>query len=177
MSNKWLPAASSTRPFWALTSATAASAWPPGPPCLQTMDAPVSTSISTADWMPLNQPLPRVQRLRKLFAFLGALCSDGPSAVKYKAVLTIQPILHMSNRDGIQIPQKRKNKVLNETPLKPSFRQERSKSPYSLSKPEHMVKLFQCNWATVDGFQSSHTVSFPHHPFSRGAETCFKNCT
>lgn len=34
MSNKWLPAASSTRPFWALTSATAASEWPPGPPRL-----------------------------------------------------------------------------------------------------------------------------------------------
>lgn len=104
------------------------------------MDVPVSTSVSTADWTTLNRPLPRAQRLGKLFAFLGDPSSSGPSVLLSKAILANQPILQMSNREESKSLRRAENEFLSQMPLKSSLGQERSKSPYSLSKIKHMVK-------------------------------------
>lgn len=142
MSSKWLPAAPSTRPFWVLTSALAASAWPPGPSRLQSDGCPCQ-HFCFHSW------LDAFKSASSESTEVGeALCLSQCSLLKYSQCSLTEsnchPPAHSTDEQQKQDPspiKEGRTRSWTRCFLNPSLGQERSKSPCSLSKPNTWLKI------------------------------------
>lgn len=161
MNNKWLPAASSTRTFWALTSALLPLCGLLAHHASRVMDAPVSTSVSTADWMPLNQPLLRAQRLGKLFAFLGDPCLSGPMFFYQKQFSPFSPFYRWATGKNPSLIEEGRMSFWIRCLLHPGLGRKEARVHIPFPKPNTWSNNSS---ASEQGFQSlSHPFNFPPH--------------
>lgn len=155
MSSKWLPAASSARPFWALTRAATASTCPPGPSCLRSDGYPCQ-HFPCRSWLDAFKSASSKSTQGK-----EALCLPWCSLLMRPPVLfTKSNSHHPAHYTGEQQRQdpnpmkEGRSRSWTRCSLNPSLGKERSKSPYSLSKTEYVVNISKCKWATMEGLSS-----------------------